>query len=346
MNKRTVPLSEIERLEEAKPKQKANGQEPPPNISATPYEWKDPTTLPRREWLHGRSLIRKFASGIIASGGVGKSSLVIGESLELVTGVALLTKHKAAPLRVWYWNGEDPYEEIMRRVQAACLHYNLSAEDIGDRLFVDSGRKMPIVIATEERGTLKVAVPVVEAVKRTIEENRIDVVRIDPFVRCHRVSENNNGMINAVTESWAAIADATGCAVELTHHIRKSGSGDTTVEDARVAGAFSDALRAVRMLNRMTQTEAESAQVTDRRLYFRLDDGKANLAPPAEASTWFHLQSVSLGNDMGGPADHVGVAVPWTFPSALEGVTVEDLRALWEMLRASRLASSVAASSA
>jgi hypothetical protein len=57
------------------------------------------------ECANGRHLIRKFLSGTIAAGGVGKSTLVTVENLELVTGSALLTNHHRSPLRVWYWNG-------------------------------------------------------------------------------------------------------------------------------------------------------------------------------------------------------------------------------------------------
>ncbi|WP_244492322.1 AAA family ATPase [Methylobacterium sp. Leaf361] len=36
-----------------------------------------------------------------------------------------------------------------------------------------------------------IAVPVVEAIKATIRENRIDVVIIDPFVSSHRAGEGS-----------------------------------------------------------------------------------------------------------------------------------------------------------
>ena len=63
----------------------------------------------------------------------------------------------------------------------------------------------------------------------------------------------------------------------------------------------------------------------DRRFYFRSDIGKANLAPPSTKATWFRLASVPLGNGSGAPTDdqdYVGVATSWTWPDALDGVTV------------------------
>jgi hypothetical protein len=51
----------------------------------------------------------------------------------------------------------------------------------------------------------------------------------------------------------------------------------------------------------MTQEECKEAGLKPdvRGLYFRTDDGKANLAPPSEGAHWFHLVSVDLGNATG-----------------------------------------------
>ena len=295
-------------------------------ITATPYRWIAPNKLPRREWLYGRHLIRKYLSGTIAAGGVGKSTLVVGENLELSSGHALVSDHRGPPLRVWYWNGEDPYDEIQRRVQAACLHYKIEERELGGRLFVDTGRRTPIVIAHDLNGDLKIAQPVVDDLKATIGERKIDVFRVDPFVSCHRVSENDNNKIDAVAAAWGNIAEEMNCSIELVHHIRKT-SGEVTPDDARGASALINRGRSIRVLNRMTAAEAETAGVDNRLLYFRIGDGKVNLAPPSEAAAWCKLESVSLGNgDMGGPADVVGVATRWRWPDPLEGVTVDDLK--------------------
>ena len=71
----------------------------------------------------------------------------------------------------------------------------------------------------------------------------------------------------------------------------------------------------------MSENEAAQAGVENRRWYFRADNGKANLAPPAEKAEWFNFVSVPLGN-----GDHVGVPTPWQFPNAFDGVTTNDLR--------------------
>ena len=107
---------------------------PPRRVRSTAWHWIDPEKIPRRQWLYGTSVIRKFVSATIAPGGAGKSSLAVVEVLEMVSGKELLLDVAHAPLRVWYWNLEDPKEEIERRLAAACAYYKLEADDLVGRL--------------------------------------------------------------------------------------------------------------------------------------------------------------------------------------------------------------------
>jgi RecA-family ATPase len=69
--------------------------------------WAEPSTIPPREWLYGKHLIRKFATATVAPGGVGKSSLELIEALSIVTGRDLLGKGMVPERgRVWWWNGK------------------------------------------------------------------------------------------------------------------------------------------------------------------------------------------------------------------------------------------------
>ena len=204
-------------------------------IKATPYVRVDPSSIMPRDWLYGRHLVRKFVSATVAPGGIGKSSLVLVEALSIVTGRGLLIDRAPGPGRVWWWNGEDPFDELQRRIEAVCLRYGIAVDATDGRLFVDSGRTTPIVIATETKHGATIAEPVVSQVKATIRENGIDVFIVDPFVSCHRVSENDNNKIEAVAWEWAKIADECDCAIELVHHSRKTNGAEVTAEDSRGA---------------------------------------------------------------------------------------------------------------
>jgi len=292
-------------------------------IRATPFEWKDPSSLPRREFVFGTHLIRRYLSVTVAPGGVGKSSLAIVEALSMVTGRALLGGVKPVkPLRCWLYNGEDPRDELERRIAAACIHYNIKPDEIGDRLFIDTGRERGIVIAHDDRNRTIIATPVVNQVMDTMRSNGIDVLIIDPFVSSHAVAENDNGAIDRVAKLWSQIADDTDAAIEVIHHVKKTEGREITVDDGRGASALLAAVRSARVLNRMTEDQAAKAGVSadERMRTFNVQRGKANLAPISAEAEWRRLESVPIGNGRGlqAPQDFAGVVVEWEWPGKEE----------------------------
>lgn len=311
---------------------------PQPQLWAKPYIWRPAADIPRRQFLYGRHLIRRFLSTTVAPGGVGKSALELAEALAMVSGKPLLGVTPVPGLVVWYWNGEDPAEETERRISAATLNYGLSREDLEGRLFVGTGRDADLVIAEQTRDGTEICRPHVDALTTMIRDLRIDVVIIDPFISSHRVTENDNNAIERVAKTWARIAEDTSCAVELVHHTRKDkGGSEVTVEDGRGAVALLAAARSARVLNPMTTQEAERAGVEAHRSYFRVDNGKANLAPPSEKSDWHRFLSVDLGNGGGlHQGDNVGVVTVWEWPDVFEGMKATHLLAAQHAVAAGR----------
>jgi hypothetical protein len=323
-------------IPEVPPKSRPSPPPPPgkPNrvvFRPTPYVWRDPKTIPPREFVYGRHYIRKFISATVAPGGMGKTSLTIVETAAMATGRNLVGDEPCGLLRVWGWNGEDPREEIERRFAAACLHYKIDPASIEGNLFFDSGRDIELIIATQHKSGALIATPVEDALIEALKDGRFDVLILDPFVSTHRVSENDNMAIDAVVKTFGRIAEGANCAIELIHHVRKTSGAEITAEDGRGASALVAAARSVRVLNQMALEEAEKAGIDPnrRKFFFRSDIGKANLSPPSEKATWFNLASVPLGNGRGlSEGDIVGVATAWEWPDAFEGVTVADLRAV------------------
>jgi hypothetical protein len=298
-------------------------------LTATPMEWCDITTIEPRDWIYGRHYIRGFATASVAPSKLGKSPLVMAEAVAMVTGRALLNENIRRQVRVWYWNGEDPYKELKLRFAAIFKHYQISNDDLGNRLFVDSGRDKRIVIASTTRNGTIVNEPVVDAIFAEIKAKNVDVLIIDPFISCHEVPENDNPAIDRVVKQWAYIADVCNMSVELVHHVRKpsGGRGETTVDDARGGSSFVGAVRSCRVLNTMSKEEATVAGVdpNTRRRHFRIDVS-SNMFAPVEAATWRKIVSIDADNAVGDkPSDSVGVVTSWICPDALEGVTAKDL---------------------
>ncbi|MFS0736949.1 AAA family ATPase [Sphingomonas sp. 1P06PA] len=291
-------------------------------VRASPFVWRDPATVPKREWIYGKHLLRKFVSVDVAAGGVGKSSLKIGEALAMASGRDLYAQGlHGGPHTVWLYNLEDPTEETERRIYATADRFKLEPQVFGQRLYVDSGRDQRCVIAEETQGGVQVVRPVVDAIIAEILDRKIDVLIIDPFVSSHAVSENDNMAIDVVVKEWARIADVCNCSINLVHHVRKQNGSEATADSARGASSLIGAARSVMVFNRMSKEEAEKVQVAEdeARFYFRVDNDKANLAPPG-STTWYRMNNVDLPN-----GDSVGVACPWTAPDVFEGISVHDL---------------------
>lgn len=305
--------NEVEQLEQVPEK---------PLVKATPFTWRPTAQIPKRQWLYGRHLLRKFISLDVAAGGVGKSSLKIGEALAMATGRDFYGKGlPEGPLRVWMWNLEDPHDEIERRLHATAQRFKVTPEEIEDRLFVDSGRDQPLVIATEGPDGAMIVRPVVDALIAEMLAREIDVLQVDPFISSHAVSENDNNAIDIVAKEWNVVAERTGAAINLVHHVRKQNGAEATADSARGASALIGKARSVLVYNRMSEDEAAKLNVSEdeRFFYFRVDNDKANLAPP-ERGDWYRMNNVDLEN-----GDSVGVACQWTPPDVFEGITVRHL---------------------
>jgi hypothetical protein len=307
-------------------------------IRPSPFIMCDPTQIPPRQWLYGRHLIRGFVSLTVAPGGLGKSSLLAAEILAMTSGRPLLGDNPAHPLRVWLWNGEDPSEELQRRLHATRLHFGIGAEDMGGRLLVDSGRDLPISIATTGKDGTTIARPLVSALVEAIRAAEIDVLVIDPFVTSHSVPENDTTAMNAVVAEWRKIADLTGCAIELVHHVNKAAAMSTDaagIYGSRGAGALIDGVRSARYLSRMSVEEGNRLGVDRPEQFFRVEMGKANLAPIGAAS-WRRMVGVPLHNGASywPDGDVIGVCTPWAPPDASEGVTEDHVQRVLERIAA------------
>ncbi len=305
--------------------------ERPAPISATPFQWRDHTTIPTRPWVYGRWLLRGTVTAVVAPGGVGKSSFMAASVLALTTGLPLLGKSVwGGAQRAWYWNLEDDTEELERQVQAAALHHRINPDACGDRLFIDSGLEIGHDLCTAVNGPdgFTILRPVIAGLEAELIAREIDVLIVDPFVSSHSVEENDNNAIDSIVKEWARLAKRAGCSIVLVHHSKKLGGMKVTAESSRGASSLVNAARSTLVLNRMDELEAKQFMIEgddERRRLFTVQDDKHNRAP-AEKAEWYRMASVDLGNFDGEHSDNVGVVTCWTPPDAFEGVTTTHLR--------------------
>src|SRR3546814_16469445 len=78
-------------------------------FSATPFTWREPATIPRRQFLYGFELRRGQLSGAIAPGAAGKTTYQVGRAICMATGIEMFGH------RVWNGSSEE------RRVGKECV---------------------------------------------------------------------------------------------------------------------------------------------------------------------------------------------------------------------------------
>lgn len=300
---------------------------PPPQQPAWPteYDFFDEAALQARQWLYGRHYLRRFVSVLASGGGIGKTSMQIVEALAMCTGRPLLGETVHEPCRVWLINLEDPLDEMQRRILAAMKHYGIKPEDIKGKLFVDAGRDFSMLFAAQTKQGVTPNKALVDYLIKRIPELGIGAVFIDPFVGAHMVNENDNMAMAAVVAEIRKVADLTNSAFGLVHHIRKGNGEDANVDSIRGAVSLIGAARAARVVNAVSIETAAGLGIDAKTAIglFRVDDGKANLAPPAINSVFRRMESVHLLN-----GDWVGVAVSFNIPDewgGMDDATVNEI---------------------
>lgn len=268
--------------------------------------------IPQREWVLGRSLIKKYLSVLVAPPGVGKSTLSIAQALAIITGEPLTGQEVHRPGKVWIYNNEDDYDEMRRRLGAVLQHYKIKWPDVRGQLALNSGADHQLLLAKPLSDGTVIQLPDVEACIEYIQKNDITAFFVDPFIETHQCEENSNPQIKAVGQMYREIARRGKCAVGLSHHTVKPQQGSSeghagNMNTARGASSLIGVARVIETLFSASKKDAEQYGIKEdeRHLYVRLDDAKANLSLASPEARWFIRRSVVIGNE-----DEVGVLEP------------------------------------
>ena len=124
----------------------------------------------------------------------------------MTTGRDLLGEQPTARLKVWYHNGEDPLEEMQRRLVAICQHYGVPQTELQGWLFLTSGNQFPLRVA-DGYGKLTLDTKLLARLEEQIRATEIDVAIFDPLVTLHSVQESDNTAMNVVLSAFRTVAD-------------------------------------------------------------------------------------------------------------------------------------------
>ena len=143
--------------------------------------------------------------------GVGKTTLLLAESLALGLGRELLGVMPRERAPVWYMG----LRTRLRNMSGA-LPPRLRGDDLQRSLFLNSGRDQDFIIAVEEKSGIRLVTPVVDAIIANVKRHGICQIVVDPFVAFYAVSENDNVKLEKSPASGLALltpptAPSTSC---------------------------------------------------------------------------------------------------------------------------------------
>jgi hypothetical protein len=288
-----------------------------------------------RQWAYGKFLLFGSAAVIGAVDGVGKGVIAVSLILATITGKELLGERvwRTGPVGIITY--EDDEEEWHRRIAAACILHKLDYEHIIANIYFIRRPGGRVTFAQRE-GTGEVLFPDSAGIIKRLKHIKAVLLLIDPFNNAHAMDDgNNNVLIARVAAEITSIARQSGVAALVLHHLRKGSTGD--LDDLMGATSLRANFRGCRIFVRMTVEEANAlgVPVIEKWRYLRIADTKANYATPPETAVWFKLASQDLGNAIGiyTDGDEIGVAVPWSPPSAFEGISLTITRDIFAKLR-------------
>ena len=94
---------------------------------------------------------------------------------------------------------EDDRDELRRRVYAVLRHHGLTPADVRGWLFLSAPKGLRLA---EMRNGAPVAGELETLLRSAIEQRKVDVVSIDPFIKSHGLVENDNGAIDLYARCW------------------------------------------------------------------------------------------------------------------------------------------------
>jgi|SRR6056297_281141 len=267
----------------------------PPAGPMAPYVPIDPTKIPPRPWVLGDYLIRRELTQVVAPGGSGKSSLVLGWALSLVLNKPLVKAEPHRAFNVMFWSGEDDRAEVDRRIAAALMRHEVDLSAAPGQLRVETMEDRALKVARTEDGRAVRNEEVIEALVSHLIESKTDVLIADPLVKMHNVNENQNTDMNLVAEAFVEIARRANVAMCVVHHVGKGSlsEGRDIADAGRGASAVRDAARKVVVLRPVPAQE-----VNGQPNVVEILDAKANLTAkrPTSERDAFETVGVRLGN--------------------------------------------------
>lgn len=308
-----------------------------PPLILKPIGILNPSVRAPRDWLVPYRMMRRHVTMTTAAPGVGKSTLVIEEAISLASGIDFLGFGIKRPSRVAVVNNEETQDEIERRIEAACLHFDVPFDAIAQTLFVYSGvDAAKLIVARADQHGNVIPTPQADQLRALVNDLKLDLLILDPFVQMHYVEESSNEQISrALVQIRALGSGGHPAALHVVHHNRKPPAGNAhqagDMNSARGASSMAGEAHFFFTLSDMGEEEGEKLNLPeeDRALFLRLDDAKRKMAPVTGAR-WFERLGVLM--PYGKFGEEVGVLAPKEFEELKNNISIDSAREILQMI--------------
>lgn len=276
-----------------------------------------PAVPRKRRWLHGIDVVRGAVSLIVAPGGRGKSSWLLGLALACASDRRLLgSAIFGGPLRVLYINAEDATNEVALRLRGAMKHHNITDTD-ASALYVAGADKTKLHLLESDRTQSRLNIAGWAGLEAELDHISPDILIIDPLVcLMGGVSLNDNAAAALLLGKFVELAAQRDIGIVIAHHSAK-GRDLASAEASMGAASIVNLARICLSLEVPSEADAVKVGVPpwQAKTVFRMLNTKQNLSPPSSTDRWFRLASVQLNNaepPIYPHGDEVAVVEPFT----------------------------------
>lgn len=141
-----------------------------------------------------------------------KSFMALDMAVAIASGTPCLRRYPVCSQgTVLLFAGEDSLSVVKRRLMGICRAAKCSLETIDIKVIT-----VPVLRLDDEYQQ--------QALMETIKEVKPKLIILDPFIRMHRIDENNSGEVAALLAYLRAINRTFKVSVALVHHASKRGN--------------------------------------------------------------------------------------------------------------------------
>jgi RecA-family ATPase len=193
----------------------------------SPPTWpKEPP--PRVAWVAHNLIPRGDVSSLGGDGGSGKTMLALQLATAMARGAQDWLGAVVNPGPVVFLSGEEPEDEIRRRVARIAARQGFDCDALADLHFWFPSDFAGCTFATPGPGGVMQATPLFRSVEAAIGERRPALVVLDNVAAVFAGNQNDRVMVRTFVNLFRGMARATGCGVLLLDHPSLSGMQNGT----------------------------------------------------------------------------------------------------------------------